>query len=653
MDADFSSSVYRKSNWQNPLSYISIIPPSVLSFSQKRIHKCVVLTDTYYEPPRITRLEYMRHRHCKKGQGMRIEAVAQQSAAVQAGQKPVRLQQGDVVSATVVSRDGDGAVLKCEGGQVLRARLTADLQANDIVELMVSEASQDRLELRVVFVQPAVPHGAAAAAPPTLQGIQGLAEAFAQMGCKADAAKIALATAMLENFSVDEKTAAFFAANDIQPTTQNVTAFAKLKEGSRLGESLYGLAQLFTAEEETAGRAATAYEPWAATQGQEATPVQTPRAMLAQQTISAQVRQPVQTSKPACTQGTAAPNPAGVPQSEPGLTADAPQGNRAVNALPPSLGVLQASPNEENAQETGGAHAMRTNAQENQPESAPATMPQDKPALRIQSGVGTPLTDEAALYAPAGIQEQDATSQAIATRTDGEKGDNDTFIEKQELSLGETSLSKEAQSAASTPKKLETLVRKLLSAFAEGEGLDAQSLKKAARETPQRLAVLQKMVENTDSGVRRPASEKLGELAAQAKLSEDVSRFICLQVPVHQKGYGTAELYVYKRNRKGSQLDPDNACIALGVSTENLGRVEALIRVENRNVFVGMHVENEAAVPDIGAKTAELYKSLGRMRYTLCECKVSPHAEPVTLANAEETLSALANRTPAGIDLRI
>jgi|GEM_PF-3876043 len=662
---------------------------------------------------------------------MRIETVQQNVSAGQPDAKPLRLRQGDVIRAAVVSADGEAVTLKSEDGQVFRARLEAgELHANDTVELMVSQGRQDRLVLRVVFVEPGsgaptaagTNDAAAVSAAARRAAPEALLAAFAQMSYTPGAKQLALASAMLRDFPVDAKTAAFFAVNDIPADAQKAAAFAAIAKGERLGESLYALAkQAADGQAPQNGSAVPA--------GASAAPAANAQAETAITIMPAANVQTEETAVPAANAQTeAAPAmagetprgaeppvhatrgaavlpagtdtaknfPSGPAAAEPAAAregaAHAPAGNTEALVLFEGnqentvlAGGLQASPHREttagNPGVSGeGPESAAPFAEKAQASSHAAALPREHGAEN--TAAGTPV--------PSGAAKETAPEKTLAkaypkdtqeTATIGRDriGDNGTVKEQAQqvpaAALPEKEGNPPRGGVPAAPGAFRTqtqgpaqgqdvpaplketegrdIAGKLLGLFLEGEGLTAQMLKKAVKETPQKLAELQKMLENTDSTLQRHLSAKLEELTAQAKLPEDITRFAFAQIPIRQAGYGTAELYVYRRNRKGAQLDPGNACIALGLSTENLGRVEALIRIENRNIFIGMQVENEAAIPLFGEKTAELYKSLGRMRYALSELKVSPLGEPTTPANAEETLASLAQRAGASVDVKI
>ena len=208
--------------------------------------------------------------------------------------------------------------------------------------------------------------------------------------------------------------------------------------------------------------------------------------------------------------------------------------------------------------------------------------------------------------------------------------------------------------SAATEGKEMTVLKQLLEIFARADGqMDAQALKKSVEETPQKLFALQKLIKNADIHTQEALSSRLDELTAQAKLGEDISRFVFVQVPLHLKEYGSAELYIYKRNQRDKGAQRERTSVVLGLSTQNMGRVEAMLRIEKRELALDLRVQNENALALFREKAPELQDALSGMQYQLTEYKVGALIERTTPLNAEETLQRLYQPASAGLDVMI
>ncbi len=563
---------------------------------------------------------------------MRVEPIARQGALtdVQAEQRPALPQKGDVIRATVLSQEGESVSLKGEDGRVFNARLASEtmLLPNDIAELMVIESMTDKLILRLVFVEPAPQGGVAAETVRTAQtatcntDTAALIDVFASLHIKPSAQTLATAAYVMEKYGADEKTAVFFAANDIVATGESIKAFQSLTEGKTIGKTLYAISQSIEgAFAEAAGQAGGV------------------KPALPQPAVNTQetVPQDIATADKNAAQNTVADGVKEVsPQTTANVSETVPQQDMAAkdtaqNATP------NAAPREGTPMPDGGAQMS-----DNEVNTAGAGGMQGKAANTAQPPAAqTGINVQAASAEPADAT-HDARGDALLTNKSVEVEDAAAYTSKEPPVTGGQS------------QGVQSLAEKILLVFTKvDESLDAQTLKTAAEQTPYKLAQLQKLIKNIEIGNKETVSSQLSEVNAQAKLTQDISRFICMQIPIRQNGYDSAELYIYKRNRKGARIDAENTSVILGLSTQNIGRVEALIRVENRSISLTFGVENEAAIPAFRERSMELYKTLSGMRYSLAEFKVSALSEPTTPANAEEFLTASMQKTGASIDYRV
>lgn len=559
---------------------------------------------------------------------MRVEPIARQGALtdVQAEQRPALPQKGDVIRATVLSQEGESVSLKGEDGRVFNARLASEtmLLPNDIAELMVIESTVDKLILRLVFVEPAPQGGVAAETVRTAQtatsntDTAALIDVFASLHIKPSAQTLATAAYVMERYGADAKTAVFFAANDIVATGESIKAFQTLTEGKTIGKTLYAISQSIGGAFAEATGEAGGVKP-----------------ALPQPAVNTQetVPQDIATADKNAAQNTVADGAKEVsPQTTANVSETVPQQDTAAKGMVQNT-TPNAAPREGMPMPDGGAQMF-----ENEGNAAGAGGIQGKAASTAQPPA-----------AQTGINVQAASAELADAR-------GDALLTNQSLEVEDTAAytSKEPPVTGGQSQGAQSLAEKILSVFTKvDESLDAQTLKTAAEQTPYKLAQLQKLIKNIEIGNKETISSQLSEVNAQAKLTQDISRFICMQIPIRQNGYDSAELYIYKRNRKGARIDAENTSVILGLSTQNMGRVEALIRVENRSISLTFGVENEAAIPAFRERSMELYKTLSGMRYSLAEFKVSALSEPATPANAEELLMVSMQKTGASIDYRV
>ena len=543
---------------------------------------------------------------------MRIEAFLQQGLpSIQQEQISSLPQTGEVIRAAVLSQDDGTVMLKAEDGRVFQASLASEamLLPNDNAELLVVDSSPEKLLLRLVFVEPAVQSmtaftdKAAPAEGAVGQDMAELVAAFTGKEGKPSAQTLANAQQAMREYGVDFQTAAFFAANGIEITEVGLRALHQLVQGNTTGTVIAQTAQsILQNDVETSMQSSAAVSGERTQQSTNSVlpdglPAHSAGYMPLQQSTSAQLRNADTDLSSTQSGGGIRQVPAGV------VDADASQ-------------VWEKLP-KENAGKAGDQFATSPRAEVIDDQAAQAS--EEKP---FHSGRQRGVAGQGGDARNEGIN----TNMSEGMNPSGEK----MFRSERNFSAG-------------------VLKEKMLSLFLRADdGLDGKAVKTAVADAKNQLALLQEITKHTDINAKQNVTVRLNDAQAQMQLTEDISRFICLQIPVSMQGYETAELYVYKRNRKGGRIDPENTSIVLGISTESLGRVEALLRVENRTISLAFGVENEAMIPVFREESTEMRKALSELRYSLTEYKVSGLSEPTTPLNAEEKLRASVKRRHSG-----
>lgn len=543
---------------------------------------------------------------------MRIEAFLQKGLPpIQQEQNSSLLQTGDVLRAAVLSQEDGTVMLKAEDGRVFQASLTsgAMLLPNDNAELLVVDSSPDKLLMRLVFVEPAVQSMNAFTDKAALaEGAAGremaeLVAAFIGKEGKPSAQTLANAQQVMREYGVNAQTAAFFAANGIEVTEVGLRALHQFVRGNTTGTAIAEAAQSILQSDAQAGAQLSAAVSGRRTQLRTSSilsdglPAHSADYRALRQSASAQLR-----------------------SADTGLSAQ------------PGDGSLQIP--------TGAADANVQQIRQKLPgEIASKAGDQIGSSVRTDDIANNQAVEMSEGKPPRSNRQRGAAGQDGNARDAGIK----TNVSEEMKQAGENAFRSESHFPTGVLKE------KLLSLFLRADdGLDGKAVRTAAADAKNQLALLQEIVKHTDINDKQNVTVRLNDAQVQMQLTEDISRFLCLQIPVSVQGYETAELYVYKRNRKGGRIDPENTSIVLGISTESLGRVEALLRVENRTISLTFGVENEAMIPAFREESAELKKALSDLRYSLTDYSVSGLSEPTTPLNAEEKLLASVKRRHSG-----
>ncbi len=174
---------------------------------------------------------------------------------------------------------------------------------------------------------------------------------------------------------------------------------------------------------------------------------------------------------------------------------------------------------------------------------------------------------------------------------------------------------------------------------AEGRGFLPGEIARAAKEVQTGIDGAARALAMSREAPRAAAlADKLSE---QAKLPDSFERFHYMQIPL-QNGPNrqTAELYIMKRNARGKKVDPENATMLIALDTQNMGRVESMIKVENKSVSLRFRLEKTGLVAYFKNHTVDMHESLAQEGYRLADVRCALIEAPVTPVTAEGELSA-------------
>jgi len=165
--------------------------------------------------------------------------------------------------------------------------------------------------------------------------------------------------------------------------------------------------------------------------------------------------------------------------------------------------------------------------------------------------------------------------------------------------------------------------------FARGGGTAEQGgeeLRKSARELTPRLEFMREAIEHSSLPHKEALLGQTARLLQQAETAQQPERLICLQIPVQlAQNRHTAELYVYRRERKGGRkIDPHNATIMLALNTEHLGRLEAMLQTRGKEITLKLEIARAEAVPFIQEQSRALVSLLAEAGFKLASASVSP-----------------------------
>ena len=577
---------------------------------------------------------------------MRIELIPSNQARFtgKSGLEPesIALERGEVINARAINHNGDALIFRSQDGRTFSASLSDPslILPGDQVEFMVTGSAAGRIVLHLLSVDPASQR----CAPMEAEGLPAndikmdsvaaeILKSFQSMDRTTSPDVIQEAVTLVKEQGLDVQEAVFFAANHKDATKAQIFALRSFSEGETLGSMLHQIA--LTLEHADEGNQTTRQQitggELRATQGQN---------IEGKGSVHAPIGY------------TGAKENHVLPQTEhaPAETQMAPQDRSPVQAT--TNGQLQNSA-EKTVQtaklapqplgtpiETDGSVPMSTDRIQNAQEFAPEM-------VRTQSGMIKGEQNAAGMSIPALESDLLPSGMMSASLLKFEDAAQQKAEAQQHADTQE-------QVESPKPKALTGLAEKILSAFTDPENtVNGASVKKNAASVKEQLVTLARLTSGADGKEAEALAPKLMRTAAQGTLFQNLDRVAVMQVPIHLKKYDTAELYVYKRAKHTNGIDADNTSMLIGLTTEHLGRIETLVRVERKNLSLSFYVQDQALCAEVEDRMDELIVALKDLEFRVSGAKVDLLKERTTPQSAEKTLSAAIKKTGAGFDCRI
>ncbi|MGI5918668.1 MAG: hypothetical protein ACOX8N_03305 [Christensenellales bacterium] len=554
---------------------------------------------------------------------MKVDNIQAVQEILKQQQMPQPFRQGDFVMSEVVKVQDGTAVLRTAQGTLLFANLTGHLNLlpGDRVETVVVEASPGRFVLRVLDI---IRSDTAAPEP---NQIETPAQFFQPQTLHS-------ALTMLKmNTNLVPKAAEFMARNGIPATPENISTLGQLAgEGPRVAQLLTRMIAepvlVMTPSENMPdpGIAAiltgVSIEP---EQGRYDSPGAAPQDTAAQAQADVAAKTQAQAGPPA-----AGPHASFAPT--PGNTAAAPQ--NAATSVQPDMPA--AAP--------GTSGAALTPPAETNPAASPATAQ--------ASAANTP--PDASAQAAAAAPQADTTIQSNTPLFRPDSSSVPDGVKANRAIASYLTLPEKANSGGEEPASLLQRLASLFVDLKDRENLPAR-LRGAVRELPVQVKELKNSLLSTDSNVRNGWGQQAEQLDRQLSMLADIKRFHCYHIPLTtaQEAPSTAELYVYRQKRRKKDQAPDSYAVLIGLDTQHMGRVEAMIRARGRSITLEFRLEQESLAGEFEKGAKALAPAIEQAGYYLGSISVCPLAAKTTVLNAEDVLTEGHAADTGGLDIRI
>jgi len=557
-----------------------------------------------------------------------------------------RLNPGDVIRAKVLEITSDEVVLKLFDGTVMRAGMLEALnaKAGDMVMLSVTSKLEGTIYLESVKNMPQMIEAKPETLKQLLETLQikpdaqnlELAAEFIKAGAPVTAENMEKAASLLSGKpALDSEKAVFMTLKGLNADSSDTGLLSRLLEGEvKLGRQLKEI-QILLEQANPAG----------ADKGNavQANPSLTDR------TEAADVNQANITGG----------NQANTDQTNV-VHANAAQSNISQINIPQTIAADQTHATGANKINEAQSDTIQTNAAVMEKNSAELSVqiqgdtPGAVPDSGISAAANKDRTSVPASDLPVMTQNtSEATSQQSADI-------NAASLEKAVLGVTKEKLSLEAD--AGSAERFTKLIEAVRDLFikTDSEKLSSElDVKKINNELNEKLELLKSAIqssENLDSGTKEALSAAAAQIEDTQRLLHQMNagNILYYQLPVNLAGYDTtAELYVMNRRKDKKKIDPNNTVMFISLDTVNMGRVETLLDIKNKNVTVNLRTESKKINEFIKAHIKDLYTGLAACGYKLAGVRYATIDAAATPIQQERLLDRIAGENYGKVDYRI
>jgi hypothetical protein len=245
-----------------------------------------------------------------------------------------------------------------------------------------------------------------------------------------------------------------------------------------------------------------------------------------------------------------------------------------------------------------------------------------------------------------GKELQSQLGQLVAAMPAGSAPEAQAFMEKLVTGLGKYIADNGGAALAShqaleAPSGLPRVIQEITGLFAKLDGNASDmgaNIAKAAGAQQASLAHIAAEI-GSAAAASPDVTMQLNKIASHVRLIDNISQYAYQQIPVQINDRNrTVELYVLNRGKNGKKINPNNANILIALDTDNMGHLETLINVTNKNLRLRFGVENPELVGFIDSFTTELSQAMQDIGYRLSDVRMQVTDKPVTPLTVTEVV---------------
>ncbi len=169
------------------------------------------------------------------------------------------------------------------------------------------------------------------------------------------------------------------------------------------------------------------------------------------------------------------------------------------------------------------------------------------------------------------------------------------------------------------------------------------------------LTVVKNAIQHLPSATREAAGNIVNNLESNVNFINQLnnySSYVQLPLSIFNKNT-TGELYMLKKGSKAKKLDPSNLTVLLSLETNNIGRIDTLLSIKEKDVSTNFRLEDSGVFNILKDSHKMLYNSLLEKGYRLVDFTYKLLEDPISIVNFEEEAKKEFIKTPNNIDILV
>ena len=169
------------------------------------------------------------------------------------------------------------------------------------------------------------------------------------------------------------------------------------------------------------------------------------------------------------------------------------------------------------------------------------------------------------------------------------------------------------------------------------------------------LTIAKNAIQHLPSVVREAAVNIVNSLESNVNFINQLNNYSSyVQLPLSIFNQNTTgELYMLKKGSKTKKLDPSNLTVLLSLETNNIGRIDTLLSIKEKDVSTNFRLEDSGVFNILKDSHKMLYNSLLEKGFRLVDFTYKLLEDPISIVNFEEEAKKEFIKTPNNIDILV